>query len=295
MTQGEETGPREPIRKFTIHLISDATGTTLHGLTRACLAQFDGIEPEQKFWPMTRTKNQLQRILDRIEDAPGPVLFTFVDRELREMITEFCHERDIPCLAVLEPIIKGLSAYLGLPSKDIPGLQHALDEAYFRRVEAVEYALTFDDGRNMEGLRDADVVLLGVSRVSKTPTCIYLARQGIHAANIPLVPGVPLDESQLKYKRPLYIGLTISPDRLVTMRRNRLKANPNDPYYTNNAYLDPYNIEEEIRAARRLYAKHGIPVIDVTRRSVEETAAEIMKLLQLRKEREKDEAAARES
>ena len=271
---------KEPIRDFYVYLISDATGTTLQGLARACLAQFDGIMPVERFWPMIRSEAQLQRAMDDIRENPGPVLYTLVDKKLRRALEGLCLDLHIPCMPVLDPILRSLSSYLGLPTKGIPGLQHALDDAYFRRIDAVDFALQYDDGQDFEGIEDADVILVGVSRTSKTPTCIYLARRGVKAANVPLALGIPFPEKILKLKTPLFVGLTENPERLVHLRRTRLQAHENDPHYGDNAYLDIEKVEEETRTARKLFSKHKWPVIDVTRRSVEETAAEIFVLLQ---------------
>lgn len=278
---------KEPVRDFYIYLISDATGTTLQGLARACLAQFDDIMPVERFWPMIRSEAQLDRAIDDLRENPGPVLYTLVEKKLRKKLERVCAEFHVPCMPVLDPILRTMSAYLGLPTKGIPGLQHALDEAYFRRIDAVDFALQYDDGQDLEGIEDADVILIGVSRTSKTPTCIYLARRGVKAANIPLAPGIPFPEKLLKLKNPLFVGLTENPDRLVHLRRTRLNADDGNKFLSENTYLDIEKVEEEMRAARRLFSKNGWPVIDVTRRSVEETAAEIMLLLQKqRKERQ---------
>lgn len=268
------------VKQFYLHLVSDATGTTLQGLARACLAQFDDIDPVERFWPLVRTPRQMERVLADIADYPGPVLFTLVDHKLRKMLKDRCRELDIPCMPIMDPIIRSLSSYLSLPSKNIPGLQHELDEAYFHRIDAIDFALSFDDGQQMDGIEEADVVIVGVSRTSKTPTCIYLARRGIMAANIPYVPGVPFPERALQMDGPLMVGLTEAPDRLVGIRRARLKAEEEQIAMKGNAYLDPEKVSEEIREARRFFARQGWPVIDVTRRSIEETAAEITVLLQ---------------
>ena len=177
-----------------MHLVSDATGVTLQGLARACLSQFDDIDPVERFWPLVRSEKQLERVIEDIHDNPGPVLFTLVDSAQRRRLQKACHDLHVPCIPVMDHIIKGLSSYTGLPSKGIPGLQHALDDAYFKRMDAVDFALSYDDGQNYDGIDEADVVLVGVSRTSKTPTCIFLARQGVRAANIPYVPGIPIPE-----------------------------------------------------------------------------------------------------
>ncbi|MCB1562363.1 MAG: kinase/pyrophosphorylase [Alphaproteobacteria bacterium] len=275
-------------RQFYLHLVSDATGTTLLGLSRAVLAQFENTEPVQKFWPLIRTKRQLERVIARIEANPGPVIFTFVDNDMRERLQDKCDQLGVPCVAVLDPIIRGLSSYLGVHAKGVPGLQHAMDDAYFRRIAAIDYTMRHDDGKTLKGLKEADIILVGVSRTSKTPTSVFLARRGIKAANIPLVPDVDVPPEKFMLEGPLYIGLTAAPDRLMQLRRTRLKAGDKGTAahgLSENTYLDHDKIEEEVRKARRLFSKHGWPVIDVTKRSVEETAAEIMALLQNSREK----------
>lgn len=191
---------QEPLKQFYIHLVSDATGTTLLGLARACLAQFEHVEPVQKFWPLVRSERQLERVIARIKETPGPVIFTFVDHKMRHRLQDFCEELGVPCVAVLDPIIRSLSSYLGEHAKGVPGLQHAMDDAYYKRVEAVDYAMRHDDGKTLKGLSKADVILVGVSRTSKTPTSVFLARRGIKVANIPLYPVLkcPMRNSRLK-------------------------------------------------------------------------------------------------
>ncbi|MEZ5815316.1 MAG: pyruvate, water dikinase regulatory protein [Alphaproteobacteria bacterium] len=276
--------PKEESKQFHLHLVSDATGTTLLGLARACLAQFEHIEPVQKFWPLVRSERQLERIIARIKETPGPVIFTLVDPNMRRRLQDFCDEMGIPCVAVLDPIIRSLSSYLGEHAVGVPGLQHAMDDAYFKRVEAIDYAMRHDDGKTLKGLSKADVILVGVSRTSKTPTSVFLARRGIKVANIPLVPGVEVPNEKLSLERPMYVGLTASPQRLMHLRRTRLNSNGEavPEHVKDNLYLDEEEIEEEVRLARRMFSKKDWPVIDVTKRSIEETAAEIMALLQSR-------------
>lgn len=277
--------------KFHLHLVSDATGTTLLGLARACLAQFEDIEPIQKFWPLVRTQRQLERIIKKIEANPGPVIFTMVDKKMRHRLQDVCEELGVPCVPVLDPIIRNLSSYLGLHAQRVPGLQHAMDEAYFKRVEAIDYAMRHDDGKTLKGLSEADVILVGVSRTSKTPTSVFLARRGIKVANIPLVPSVEVPPEKLQLDKPMYVGLTAAPNRLMQIRRNRLHADDeNKPAYVDdNQYLDEEKIEDEVRKARRMFSKNDWPVIDVTKKSVEETAAEIMTHLQSYQEKSTEE------
>ncbi len=270
-------------RKFNIHLVSDATGTTLQGMVRAVLAQFGNIEPHEWFWPLVRNDRQLKRVVDAIQKKPGPVVFTFVDNNMRLMLAEECDTLSLPCIPALDPLIKGLSSYLELPVKGIPGLQHALDDAYFKRMDAVEFVLRYDDGQSLEGIERADVILVGVSRTSKTPTCIFLARRGIRAANVPFTPGVPFPKKIAEMEGPMVVCLTESAERLVTIRKSRLKADEDGRKVLKNDYMDIEKVEEEIKDCRRFCAQHKWPCIDVTKRSVEETAAEIMFLLQKRK------------
>ena len=235
-----------------IHLISDATGTTLLGLARACLAQFEGINPTKKFWPLVRTTAQLERIIKEIERNPGPVIFTMVDKKMRRRLQSVCDHLGVPCIPVLDPILRSLSAYFDMDATRVPGLQHALDDEYFKRVSAIDFAMSHDDGQKTDTLAKADVILVGVSRTSKTPTSIYLARRGIKTGNIPLVPHVQRDDAIFAYKKPMYIGLTTTPERLMQLRRSRLKADDTkDQVLSENEYLDLDLIETELRDARQ--------------------------------------------
>ncbi len=275
---------KEKPSEFFIHLVSDSTGSTLQGLAKACLAQFEGVEPHEKHWNLIRTSEQIEMVLDGIADEPGPVLMTLVSPKLRSQLRNGCRKMKLPCVPVLDPILTGLSSYLGIEGLNTPRLQHKMDDAYFRRIDALDYALHHDDGQLMEGLDQADVILVGVSRTSKTPTSIYLANRGIKAANIPLVPGVVIDPSFFRFSKPLYVGLTESPARLLETRKSRLLEEGKDTVaYRNNAYLDEDAIIDEIKAARKIFSSYGWPVIDVTKRSIEETAAEIMTILLQRK------------
>ncbi|MCK5374391.1 MAG: kinase/pyrophosphorylase, partial [Alphaproteobacteria bacterium] len=181
-------------KKFYVHLVSDASGTTLLGISRAVLAQFAGIKPSQKFWPLIRSEQQLKRVLCKISEKPGPVIFTMVREDMRKRLIEHCTELGVPCIPVLEPIIRHFSSYLGLPAAGVPGLQYMLDEAYFKRVAAMDFVMRYDDGRTYDGLKKAEIILVGVSRTSKTPTSIFLARSGLLTANLPLVLDVPVPE-----------------------------------------------------------------------------------------------------
>lgn len=268
---------------FTVHLISDSTGGTLLGLADAAFSQFPDIGLVQKLWPQVRSRAQLERILMAIEKSgPSIVLYTLVDRALILHLHRGCETMGVRAIAVMAPLLDGLSKELGMEPLGHPGLQHRLDDIYFSRIEAIDFAMSFDDGQSYEGIETADVILVGVSRTSKTPTCVYLAQQGIRAANIPLVPGIPIPEGILALGRPLFVGLTESPDRLIELRSSRLKMDQAKLGRISNAYIDPEKVEDEVLAARRFFRERKWPVLDVTRRSVEETAAEIMVLLQNR-------------
>ncbi|MBL0318605.1 MAG: kinase/pyrophosphorylase [Alphaproteobacteria bacterium] len=265
------------MRKINIHLISDSTGETVSSVARATLAQFDGIEVEEHLWPLIRTTKQLDHILTMIEDGDELVMYTLVEKELREHLAGACLEKGITCIPVLARVLSDLSAFFGVKIKQQPGKQHELGEKYFSRVEAINYTLAHDDGQAVWDLDEADVVLIGVSRTSKSPTCVYLAYRGYRAANVPFVSGISFPDEILKLKKPLIIGLTISPDRLIQIRKNRLLALKE---FENTSYVDNEEVNKEIGEARKLFAKLKCPVIDVTRRSVEETAANIIQLYQ---------------
>ena len=268
------------MRDVYIHLVSDATGATLQGMAQAGLAQFERINPTERLWPLVRTKRQMERVLKDIEDHPGIILYTLVDPDMCGMLEDFCKDLNLPCINVMEPLISGLSAHLGQPSRNVAGLQHKMDDTYFKRIDAIDFAMGFDDGQNLTGIETADVILVGVSRTSKTPTCIYLAQQGVRAANIPLVPSVPFPQYVLTLKTPLFVGLTESADRLIELRSSRMKIDQKQTNLFDNRYVHPEHVEEEVQSARKFFREQGWSIIDVTKKSVEETAAEILVLLQ---------------
>ena len=268
---------------FHVHLVSDSTGETLNAMAKAVIARFDGVIPIEHIYALVRSNKQMERVLEEIAAAPGVVLHTLVDRELREQLEVGCRRLQMPQIGALDPLVGALSRYLGADVSARVGAQHALDTGYFNRMSALDYAIAHDDGQGtLEQLEQADVVLCGVSRTSKTPTCIYLAHRGIRAANVPLVPGQEDGERLTALKNPLVVGLTVSPDRLVQIRRNRLDGlNAGHA----SAYVDHDSVREETIKARRAFERRGWPTIDVTRRSVEETAAAIINLLSERRSR----------
>jgi regulator of PEP synthase PpsR (kinase-PPPase family) len=262
---------------FHLHLISDATGETLITVARAAAAQYVKVTPVEHMHPLVRTQKQLDRVLAEIEEQPGIVLYTLLQENLVARLEQKCRDLGVPYLSILGPVLHLFQAYLGAESTHKVGAQHTLNAEYFRRIDALNYAMLHDDGQLTDDLEEADVLLVGVSRTSKTPTSIYLANRGVKTANVPLVPGVPLSPGIERLKHPLIVGLYASPERVVQIRQNRLlslKAHRDD-----DKYIDREAVAEEIAASRRLCARHNWPLIDVTRRSIEETAAAILALL----------------
>ncbi|WP_431357988.1 pyruvate, water dikinase regulatory protein [Sphingomonas glacialis] len=262
--------------RLHLHLLSDSTGETLENIAKAALAQYDDVETIRHFWPMVRTEAHLERILQEISQNPGLVLFTLVNSETRRTLESRCRTLGLPAVAPLDAVTGALSGLLGQAAKARPGRQHVLDAAYFARVDAIQFTIAHDDGILAEDWEEADILLAGVSRSSKTPTSIYLANRGFKTANIPIVVESPPPESLFTLKNPIIVGLTTSADRLIQVRRNRLLS-LNE--MTTTAYVDQESVTREVAYARRMFADNGWPVIDVTRRSIEETAAAIIALV----------------
>ena len=263
------------MKQLHLHLLSDSTGETLDMVAKACLAQFDTVDALRHLWPMVRSEGHLDRVLDDIEARPGLVLYTVVNATIRRELERKCRRRGIDAVSVLDPVIDALAAVSGEEAKGRAGRQHALDAAYFARVDAIQFTIAHDDGIGTDNWEEADIVLAGVSRTSKTPTSIYLANRGYKVANIPLVPASPPPPSLFELKHPLIVGLTANPERLIQIRRNRLLSLNQAP---ETDYVDMEAVNAELSFARRLFADQGWPVIDVTRRSIEETAVAIVKL-----------------
>ena len=265
-----------PSQRINLHLVSDATGETLNAIARATTVQFEHADIIYHRWSLIRTRFQLHRVLEGVEHEPGPVLSTLVDRALRDALETTCRRLNVPVVNVLDPVMDLLQDFIGEQASARPGRQYVLNADYFRRIDAMHYVLAHDDGQAQPGIAEADVVLVGVSRSSKTPTCFYLANRGIKAANVPVVPGMPLPPELFTTTRPLIVGLTNDPERLIQVRRNRLTTLHQEE---RTDYTDGEAVRDEVAAARRLFAERQWPVIDVTRRSIEEAAAAILKLL----------------
>jgi regulator of PEP synthase PpsR (kinase-PPPase family) len=261
---------------FHLHLVSDSTGETLTTIAKAAAVQYSAVRPIEHVYPLVRTRRQIDRVLQEIASAPGIVLYTVVNRALTEEIEARCRELKIPCLHVLEPIMKVFESYLGAPQTPIVAGQHVLDADYFRRIDALNFTMAHDDGRLPDDLNDADIVILGISRTSKTPTSIYLAQRGYKTTNLPLVPSLTLPPQLTEPHGAFVVGLVASPERIAEIRRNRVRSLSDRNL---DEYVDKHVIAQEIAYSRRLCARYGWPVIDVTRRSVEETAAAILQYM----------------
>lgn len=275
MAEVDVNKPDQHARFVHVHLISDATGETVTAVAKACCAQFDQMKPILQTHALVRSPKQVAQVLNEIEASPGLVMFTVVNDEIRQRLEEGCAKLQVPCIPVLDPVIGALGVYLGAESQQRPGLQHEMDQEYFQRIDALNFNMSHDDGQNAHELSESDVILVGVSRTSKTPTCMYLANRGIRAANIPLIKGQLPQVDFSSLTGPLIIGLTANPEHLVQIRRNRLLSYEDLP---EGDYVELGQVREEVTEARRLFARHNWPVIDVTRRSIEETAAAILNL-----------------
>jgi regulator of PEP synthase PpsR (kinase-PPPase family) len=261
---------------FHLHMVSDSTGETLITVARAVAAQYANVTPVEHVYPLVRSQKQLDRVLAEIEEAPGIVLFTLLEEDLVGRLENKCKEINIPSLSIIGPVMQLFHAYLGATTTGRVGAQHTLNADYFKRIDALNYTMMHDDGQHVEGLEEADVVLVGVSRTSKTPTSIYLANRGIRTANVPLVPGVPIPPQLEALKKPLVVSLHATPERLIQIRQNRLLSI--GAHSANDIYTDKQSVTDEVAAARRLSARYGWALLDVTRRSIEETAAAVIKL-----------------
>lgn len=258
-----------------IHLISDSSGETVTGVVRACLVQYDEQKIKKHLWWLIRTKKQIKKILKVIEKKPGVVIFTLLDNEIRQILEEGCKRAGVPCVSVLDPVMNTMKIIFNSEGNQEIGKQHNLDDEYFERINAMHFALDHDDGQRINNLNDADIVLVGVSRTSKTPTCMYLANRGFKVGNIPLVPGYSIMDYISEINKPFFIGLICDPESLVNIRQNRLKIMNESKVID---YANEDNVRMEVDSSKRLFRKMQWPIIDVTRKSIEETAASIIQL-----------------
>jgi len=262
-------------RTFHLHMISDATGETLATIAKAVRVQYKQVRAIEHLHPLVRSRRELDRVVKDVEAAPGIVLYTLFNRELAEALEQSCKKLNVPCVAPLKHVLQVFESYLGMAAIPTVGGQHQLDADYFRRIEALNFSMMHDDGHLPENLNDADIILVGVSRTSKTPTSIYLANRGFKTANIPLVPGMTLPPQIESKTEAFVVGLVASPERIAQVRQNRVIEQAHGKL---EDYVDRDAIAAEIAQTRQLCARHGWPIIDVTRRSIEETAAAIIRL-----------------
>lgn len=260
---------------FNLHLVSDSSGETVTNIARACLVQYEDVNVVEHFWWLVRTPGQMTRVIEGLKHSPGLVVFTLLDREIRDQLEKACRELHIPVISALDPVMQAFSRFFERTARSEIGKQHMLDDGYFHRIDAMHFAVQHDDGQSMKTMTDADIILVGVSRTSKTPTCMYLANRGLRVGNIPLVPGILVPDEVASAPKPLFVGLTREPKSLSDIRQSRLRIMNDD---RTQDYADLDKIRDEIATSRRLFTKYGWPVIDVTRRSIEETAATIIQL-----------------
>lgn len=265
---------------LNVHLVSDSTGETINAISRAVTPLFEGVTPLERSYYLVRSRRQLDKVIDEIEQRPGIVLFTIAAQELRDELEQRCKNAQIPCMALLDGVLNFFSHHLGLVPRVKTGSKQSLDENYFRRISAMNYTMNHDDGQSVTEYENADIVLVGVSRTSKTPTSIYLANRGYKTANYPLVFGGNIPQALLELKKPLVVGLKVSPDRLISIRTNRLLSLNAD---ANSDYIDEDSVREEVVFANRLFERQNWDVIDVTRRSIEETAAAVLNIYETKR------------
>jgi len=265
--------PDRPEKEFHLHLVSDSTGETLEAIVQAALVQFEGVEVKKHYWPLVRSAMQMNRLMEDIREQPGLIMYTLVNPAIREALEASCLKENLPVLSILDPVINLLGSYFGVQASHKPGKQHKMDAHYFERIDALQFTMAHDDGVLVQDMPQADIVLVGVSRSSKTPTSIYLANKGYKTINVPFVPGCPMPRELDEIKNKFVIGLTTSAERLVAIRTNRLRSINEE---TDGDYTDVSHIQDEIKECRKYCSQRGWATIDVTRRSIEETAAAIL-------------------
>ncbi len=268
--------------KYNVYLISDSTGETLDRIFLSLQSQFKNFKYEKKEFFFVRTEQQVNKIInDGIEGNNPIILYTIVETKLAKYLSKKSEEANIPCFGVLGSLILAFSKLLNQKAIHKPSAQHVLDEDYYKRIEAIQFTMSHDDGKRTEDLSNSDVVLLGISRTSKTPTSIYLANRGFKTTNIPLVPNQEIPED-LKNKnfKSCVIGLFADPERLSDIRRNRVAMMQDN---RSSSYTDIDSIKKEVEVSKALFRKYNWPTIDVTRKSVEETAASIIKIIDIKK------------
>jgi [pyruvate, water dikinase]-phosphate phosphotransferase / [pyruvate, water dikinase] kinase len=269
--------------KYNVYLVSDSTGETLDRIFLSLKSQFANFEYEKKEFAFIRTEQQIDKIIKECKKQENClILYTIVETKLAKYLSVKTDENSLPCFGVLGNLILSFSKLLNQKAIHKPSAQHVLDEDYYKRIEAIQYTMAHDDGKKVDDITDADVVLLGVSRTSKTPTSIYLANRGFKTANIPLVLEQKIPNGLKNNTKSCIVGLVADPERLADIRRNRI-AIMNDLKI--KEYTDLVSIQNEVENSKKLFKKNNWPIIDVTRRSVEETAASILKTIEIKKKK----------
>jgi [pyruvate, water dikinase]-phosphate phosphotransferase / [pyruvate, water dikinase] kinase len=269
--------------KYNVYLVSDSTGETLDRIFLSLKSQFANFEYEKKEFAFVRTEQQIDKIIkecDQIENSL--ILYTIVETRLAKYISNKSDEHSVPCFGILGNLILSFSKLLNQKAIHKPSAQHVLDEEYYKRIEAIQFTMSHDDGKKVDDINSADVILLGVSRTSKTPTSIYLANRGYKTVNIPLVPDQKIPDGLFLNNKSCIVGLIADPERLADIRRNRVAIMKDNSL---KEYTDLKFIREEVENSKKLFKKNNWPIIDVTRRSVEETAASILKIIEIKKNR----------
>ncbi len=267
--------------KYNVYLVSDSTGETLDRIFLSLKSQFENFEYEKKEFAFVRTEQQIDKIIKECNELENSlILYTIVETKLAKYISNQSQKFDLPCFGVLGNLILSFSKLLNQKAIHKPSAQHVLDDDYYKRIEAIQFTMSHDDGKKVDDINNADVVLLGVSRTSKTPTSIYLANRGYKTINIPLVLDQKIPTGLTKNVSACIVGLVADPERLSDIRRNRvaLMKDPKLKDYTNLDF-----IKKEVEDSKILFKKNNWPIIDVTRRSVEETAASILKIIEIKK------------
>ncbi len=267
------------LQQINVYLVSDSSGETVLRVANAVLSQFNDLQANKFMWPMVRTKAHIDTLVTSMKIMPGVIIYTIVDDIVEQHLLDACAKNDLHAISVIGNIIDDLSNLFNLQSlKKKPGIQHTvLDKNYHARIAAMDYTLAHDDGQKQDDIYNADIIIIGVSRTSKSPTSLYLAQRGFKTANIPFIAGVGVNIDFAKIQQTLVVGLTINAEKLKGIRENRLNSLTSKKEYVNN-YTDLTAIKEEIIDARKFFAKHDIAVMDVGNRAIEETSAEIINL-----------------
>ena len=268
-------------QKYNVYLVSDSTGETLDRIFLSLKSQFANFDYEKKEFAFVRTEQQIDKIIKECNKSENSlILYTIVETKLAKYIAKQSEINDVPCFGILGNLILSFSKLLNQKAIHKPSAQHVLDDDYYKRIEAIQFTMTHDDGKKVDDINNADVILLGVSRTSKTPTSIYLANRGYKTINIPLVPDRKLPENLISNTKACIIGLIADPERLADIRRNRVAIMKDHKI---KEYTELEYIKKEVNESKNLFKRNNWPIIDVTRRSVEETAASILKIIEIKK------------